>query len=50
MLKEVEECKKIAAKRFNKPLGMTDEDEANFAKATISVIFMTKHTPKQTCT
>lgn len=33
MLKEVEECKKIAAKSFNKPLGMTNEDEANFAKA-----------------
>ena len=34
MLKEVEECKKIAAKRLNKPLAMTDADEANFAKAT----------------
>ena len=34
MPKEVEQCKKIAAKRFNKPLAMTDEDEANFAKAT----------------
>ena len=34
MLKEVEECKKIAAKRLNKPLAMTNADEANFAKAT----------------
>ena len=34
MLKEVEQCKTIAAKRFNKPLAMTDEDQANFAKAT----------------
>ena len=34
MLKDVEQCKKIAAKRFNKPLVMTDEDEANLAKAT----------------
>ena len=25
MLKEVEECKKIAAKRFNKPLAKKDE-------------------------
>lgn len=34
MLKEVEQCKKIAATKFDKPLAMTDEDEANFAKAT----------------
>ena len=34
MPKEVEQCKKIAAKRFNKPLAMSDEDEANFANAT----------------
>lgn len=34
MLKEVEACKKIAAKRLNKPLAMPDADEANFAKAT----------------
>ena len=33
MLKEVEDCKKIDAKKFNIPLAMTDGDEANFAKA-----------------
>ena len=30
MLKEVEHCKKIVKTKFNKPLNMTDEDEANF--------------------
>ena len=34
MLKEVEQCKTIAATKFDKPLAMTDEDEANFAKTT----------------
>ena len=33
MLKEVEHCKKVVKTKFNKPLIMTDEDEANF-KAT----------------
>ena len=30
MLKEVEHCKKVVKTKFNKPLIMTDEDEANF--------------------
>ena len=34
MLKEVEQCKKIAATKFNIPLSMIDEDEAHFSKAT----------------
>ena len=29
-LKEVEHCKKVVKTKFNKPLIMTDEDEANF--------------------
>lgn len=33
MLKEVEKCKKIATKRFNIPLAMTDEDERDFKEA-----------------
>ena len=30
---EVNWCKQIMKKHFNKPLKMTDEDEANFQKA-----------------
>ena len=30
MLKEVEHCKKVVKSKFNKPIIMTDEDEANF--------------------
>lgn len=33
MLKQVNDCKKIAATKFNKPLAMTD-DEQQFQKAT----------------
>lgn len=48
MLREVEECKKIAAKRFNKPLAMTDADEANFAKATTCHICDKEYTKTDT--
>ena len=34
LLKEVEECKNIAATQFNKPRLMTHEDEADYAKAS----------------
>lgn len=48
MLKEVEQCKKIAATKFDKPLAMTDEDEANFAKTTKCHISDNTYTKKDT--
>ena len=46
MLKEVEYCKKVIKTKFNKPLVMTDEDEANFEVMNHCHICGNKHTDK----
>ena len=46
MLKEVEHCKKVIKTKFNKPLIMTDEDEANFEAMNHCHICGNKYTDK----
>ena len=46
MLKEVEHCKKVVKTKFNKPLTMTDEDEANFEEMNHCHICGNKYTDK----
>ena len=46
MLKEVEHCKKVVKTKFNKPLIMTDEDEANFEAMNRCHICGNKYTDK----
>ena len=46
MLKEVEQCKKVVKTKFNKPLIMTDEDEANFEVMNHCHICGNKYTDK----
>ena len=46
MLKEVEHCKKVVKTKFNKPLIMTDEDEANFEAMNHCHICGNKYTDK----
>ena len=46
MLKEVEHCKKVVKTKFNKPLIMTDEDEANFKVMNHCHISGNKYTDK----
>ena len=48
MLKELEHCKKVIKAKFNKPLIMTDEDEANFEAMDHCHICGNKYTDK-TC-
>ena len=47
MLKEVEHCKKVVKTKFNKPLIMTDEDEANFEVMNHCRICDNKYTDKR---
>ena len=46
MLMEVEHCKKFVKTKFNKPLIMTDEDEANFEVMNHCHICSNKYTGK----
>ena len=46
MLKEVEHCKKVVKTKFNKPLIMTDEDEANLEAMNHCHICGNKYTDK----
>ena len=46
MLKEVEHCKKVVKTKFNKPLIMTDENEANFEAMNHCHICGYKYTDK----
>ena len=46
MLKEVGHCKKVVKTKFNKPLIMTDEDEANFKAMNHCHICGNKYTDK----
>ena len=46
MLKEVEHCKKVIKTKLNKPLIMTDEDEANFEAMNHCHICGNKYTDK----
>ena len=46
MLKEVEHCKKVVKTKLNKPLIMTDEDEANFEAMNHCHICGNKYTDK----
>ena len=46
MLKEVEHCKKVVKTKFNKPLIMIDEDEANFEAINHCHICGNKYTDK----
>ena len=48
MLKEVEYCKKVMKKEFNKPLKMTKKDEEKFQKAEKCHICDKKYTNKDT--
>ena len=49
MLEEVEYCKAVIKKHFNKPLVMTEVDEQNF-KLWIGVTFVVKSTLTKMCT
>ena len=46
MVKEVEHCKKVVKTKFNKPLIMTVEDEANFEVMNYCHICGNKYTDK----
>ena len=48
MLEEVEYCKAVVKKRFNKPLVMTEDDEQRF-RTMVGVTFVVKSMSRKMC-